>query len=145
MKTAVRAITEPATEREAPAVIDLPPPRPRGRRRPVVNPRIARIELRTTPARKTAIHTAAEQAGMSITDYLLTNLPGWTETPRLIAIADPKILARMLAELGKWGSNINQLAREMNTTGQGPELAELERIYKALWDIREAVLRALGQ
>jgi hypothetical protein len=102
VKSTAQQITEPAPAREAPAVIELPPPRPRrgGRRRKAVNPRIARIELRTTPDRKAAIRTAAQMAGMSVTDYLLTHLPGWTETPRLIAIADPEILARMLAELG---------------------------------------------
>jgi hypothetical protein len=147
VKSTAQQITEPAPAREAPAVIELPPPRPRrgGRRRKAVNPRIARIELRTTPDRKAAIRTAAQMAGMSVTDYLLTHLPGWTETPRLIAIADPEILARMLAELGKWASNHNQLARRRNTTGEEPESDEWERIDRAIQDMRRAVLEALGR
>jgi hypothetical protein len=148
MKTAARSITEPAGARAPPGVIDLPPPRPRRRagvRRKAINPRTAKIEVRTTPARKAAIRADAKQAGMTLTAYLLGNLPGSTEPPPLLASADPAILTRMLAELGKWGSNVNQLAREMNTTGQGPELDELRRIHAAVSDIRRAVLEALGR
>jgi hypothetical protein len=98
-----------------------------------------------TPARKAAIQADAAQAGMTVTAYLLSHLAGHAEPAPLIALADPKILTRYLAELGKWGSNWNQLAREMNQTGREPELDELEHIRAALWEIRDAVLRALGQ
>jgi hypothetical protein len=148
MKAAARDITEPAPAREAPAVIDLPAPRPRRRggvRRKAVNPRVADIHLRTTPDRKAAIQSAAQHAGMSITDYLLTHLPGWTETPRLVAIADPVILTRLLGEIGKWGSNWNQLTYGRNRDGRDPTLDELEAIRVAIMDMRAALLQALGQ
>jgi hypothetical protein len=148
MKAAARGITEPAPAREAPAVIELPAPRPRRRggvRRKALNPRIARIELRTTPARKASIEADAKQAGQTVTAYLLSNLPGSTEPPPLVAVADPAILTRILAELGKWGSNWNQLSHDKNRTGQEPELEELRRIGEAIFDMRRAVLEALGR
>jgi hypothetical protein len=144
MKSAARAITEPAPASEAPAVIELPPPRRRGVRRKAVDPRIARIELRTTPARKAAIEADAKMSGMTTTRYLLSHLPGASEPVPLVALADPVILTRMLAQIGRLCSNVNQLARDRNTTGQDPHLAELEAIRAEAMDIRAALLQALG-
>jgi hypothetical protein len=147
MKRPAPGVTQSVMARDTPSLSGLPAPRPRRRpgvRRKALNPRIAQLHLRMTPARKAAIQADAAQAGMTVTAYLLSHLPGYADPPPLIARADPKILARYLAELGKWGSNWNQLTREMNRTGREPELDELEHIRIALWEIREAVLRALG-
>jgi hypothetical protein len=149
MKTAARAITEPAPATMTPAVIELPAPRPRrkgGVRRKALDPRIARIELRTTPARKAAIEADAKRAGMTVSAYLLANLPGSdAEPPPLIALVDPLLISRAFGELGKWGSNWNQLAYGRNRDGTDPTLDELERIRAVLMDIRRLLLQALGQ
>lgn len=131
---------------EAPPIIQLPPPRPRRRggvRRKAVSTRVAEMHLRTTIARKAEIRAAAKAAAMTITDYLLAHLPGSRAPKPQAFTADPLILVRMLAELGKWGGNWNQLAHRRNMTGEEPELAELRRIADALWDMRSEVLRAL--
>jgi hypothetical protein len=142
-------IREAPPARDAPDVIELPPPRPRrkgGMRRPAADPLTARIELRTTPARKAAISAEAQRVGMTITDYLLRNEAGRRARRRTpIFDSDPIVLVKMLAELGKWGSNWNQLARDRNMRGQEPEADELRRIREALWDIRDAVMQALGR
>jgi hypothetical protein len=144
-----RGNVEAAAATTTPAVIDLPAAQPRRRggvRRKALDPRTAKIELRTTPARKAAIRADAKKAGMTISAYLLANLAGSAaEPPPLVALADPLLIGRALAELGKWGSNWNQLARDRNTTGQDPILNELERIRAALLEIRRALLQALGQ
>ena len=149
MKSAAQQITEPAPASEAPAVIELPASRPRRRggvRRKALNPRVAHIHLRTTPARKARISADAKAARMTVTDYMLRSLPDSPALPSsAVAPTDPAVFVRMLAELGKWGSNLNQLAREKNTTGEQPEPDELERIAVALWDIRDVVLEALGR
>jgi len=141
-------IIEAPPASEAPPVIHLPAPRsrrPGGRRRRALNPRTAKIELRATPARKAEIRAAAKAARMTMTDYIFAYLPGSAAPkPQPLFTADPETLLRMLAELGKWGSNLNQLARDRNTTGQGPEADELRRIRAAAWDMRNAVLKALG-
>jgi hypothetical protein len=145
MKSAARAITEPARARDAPAVIELPPARRRGVRRKAVNPANADIHLRVPPARKAAIRADARASGMTVSRYLLSNLPGASEPLPLVALADPLILTRIQAELGKWGSNWNQMTRGRNMTSDDPEVVELRRIGDALFDIRAALLIALGR
>jgi Bacterial mobilisation protein (MobC) len=146
MSRSGNGIAEPPPARSAAGVIELPAPRPRRRggvRRKAVNPANADIHLRVTPARKASLRAEAKQAGVSITNYLLRNTGRATPAPST-AIADPLILTRLLGELGKWGSNLNQLARDHNRTGQDPELDELRRIREAAADMRAALLRALG-
>jgi Protein of unknown function (DUF1778) len=146
MSRSARSIKEPVPASAVPDVIVLPPPRPRrkgGVRRKAANPHSARIELRTTPATKAAIRENAKRAGATVTDYLLRNT-GRRRAAPAAAVADPLILTRLLGELGKWGSNLNQLAHGRNMTGQEPPLDELRRIRVAASDMRAALLRALG-
>jgi hypothetical protein len=144
-----RDLAEPAPAREAPDVIELPRPRPRRRggvRRKAVDPANAEIHLRMTPDRKATIRADAKRAGMTVTDYLLRNEArrrARRQTP--IFGGDPVVLVKMLAELGKWGSNWNQLARDRNMRGQEPEAEELRLIREALVDMRGTLMRALGR
>jgi hypothetical protein len=132
--------------REAPDVIHLPPPKPRrqgGTRRRAVNPRTAFIGLRMPPPQKAAIAAEAKRAGLSVTEYIL----GQRRARAAAAMppgTDPVLLARILGELGKWGGNWNQLARDRNMNGRDPELDELRLIRRALTDMRDALLQALG-
>ncbi len=66
-----------------------------------------------------------------------------TRAPR-VARADRQQFARLLAEAGKTGSNVNQLARVANTHGDMPAAAELESIWREVNAIRSALMRALG-
>jgi hypothetical protein len=130
----------------APEVIELPPPRPRrkgGVRRRAADPRSAFVGLRMTEAQKAAIKAEADRAGLSVTDYFLGRRRV-KAAPQLPATTDPAIFVRILAELGKWGGNWNQLAHNRNLTGQDPAIEELRLIRAALWDIRQAVLKAVG-
>ena len=54
-------------------------------------------------------------------------------------------LARLLGELGKIGSNINQLAYAFNGRGRLPDLAELSALRRELAQIRDALMTALGR
>lgn len=63
-----------------------------------------------------------------------------SRTPSVDMVA----LARLLGELGKVGSNVNQIARHMNT-GEAVEQEELRRALDAVSDIRAAVLEAMGR
>ena len=54
------------------------------------------------------------------------------------------MLARLLAEAGKIGSNVNQLARTANISGDLPEVEYLAEILKEVRSIRDALMRALG-
>jgi hypothetical protein len=147
MSRSARSIKEPAPASAAPDVIVLPPPQPRRRggiRRKAVDPCSAYIRLRMTPAIKAGIRENAKRAGMTMTDYLLRNMGRRLASAPAAMIADPLMLARLLGELGKWGSNLNQLARDRNVTGQDPALDELRRIRMAASEMRAALLAALG-
>ena len=96
-----------------------------------------------TPAHKATIRGEAKRAAMTMTDYLLRNSTGRPPPP--VTAADPLILIRMLAELGKWGGNWNQLAHDRNLTGQDPAVEELRLIREALLDMRGGLLKALGR
>jgi HAMP domain-containing protein len=53
-------------------------------------------------------------------------------------------LARVLAALGRLGSNVNQLARAANT-GEIPARDELADAAVATREMRDALMRALGR
>jgi hypothetical protein len=62
-----------------------------------------------------------------------------------VALADRQQFARILAEAGKIGSNVNQLARVANTSGELPAANELESIWQEVNAIRSALMSALGR
>jgi hypothetical protein len=63
---------------------------------------------------------------------------------RKVATADQQQLARLLAALGKLGSNLNQMARQANTTGELASVASLRQIGQELAQIRLLLVEALG-
>lgn len=55
-----------------------------------------------------------------------------------------EMTARVLAELGKIGSNVNQIARSLNAkSGVTPE--HLDEALKAISDMRASCMEALGR
>lgn len=122
-------------------------PRPapwRGRRR-VSDPREQFVAVRCTAAEHAAITAAAAQAGLSVGAYLRVVGLG-TAGPR--AVRRPSVeraeLARLLGEIGKLGSNVNQLAHAVNR-GDIPDWADLASAVSAVDDMRAAVMKALGR
>lgn len=56
---------------------------------------------------------------------------------------DIELLAKILGQLGKVGSNVNQIAKAANGGGQGPTSRMLSRLIIDLVEIRDAVRTAL--
>ena len=54
-------------------------------------------------------------------------------------------LARLLGELGKVGSNVNQIARAFNQHQGSPSLKELTEMKGELVAMRTAIMKALGR
>ncbi len=107
-------------------------------------PRDAWVHMRVTSAERARLDDAAERAGMTVSAFLLHRGLG---TPARRAARRPQVevaaLARVLAECGKIGSNLNQLARAANS-GEIPPLDELTAACVAMLEIRNVLMRALG-
>lgn len=63
--------------------------------------------------------------------------------PRRLPALDTQLLSKALAELGKVGSNVNQLARVANSTGTPPAAAALTPMTQQITEIRDAIVAAL--
>ena len=117
------------------------------RGRPRANdPKTKFISVRCTGGEYTRINDAAAEAGLTIGAYLRTLALG-DAGPR--ARRRPPIeraeLARMLGELGKIGSNINQIAHAYNGRGRSPATEELAPLRRGVEGLRDALMAALGR
>jgi uncharacterized protein (DUF1778 family) len=103
------------------------------------------VDVRCTDAELAAITAAAARAGMTVGAFMRHQAIG-TAGPR--AVRRPQVdraeLARVLAALGRLGSNVNQLARAANT-GEIPARDELADAAVATREMRDALMRALGR
>lgn len=95
------------------------------------------VQVRCTEAEAKALDEAATVAGMSVAAFMRRQSLG-DAGPR--AVRRPPVerrdLAQLLGQLGKCGSNLNQIARALNT-GHDRTSAE---IAAAVADIRAAAL-----
>jgi hypothetical protein len=107
--------------------------------------RILRIDVRLTPTEHAEICDKAERAGLRAGSYARDVLLG-APAPR--QVRRPPIerqeLSRLLGEIGKVGSNLNQLARDANT-GNSPEGGAILSVLASLVEVRTAILKALGR
>jgi hypothetical protein len=103
------------------------------------------IGFRATDGERAAAKVAADRAGLTVSAYARAQMlaePVMRATRR--PSADMAALAQVLAQLGKCGSNLNQIARVLNSGGE----VTPERLIVALEDFRAAcasVMRALGR
>ncbi len=146
---------EPTAAAEAPAVIYLPdlsqpaaqpqPQRMPGRRARVPDPRTDFVAVRCTPAEYATITAAAAQRGLTVGAYLRALGTGSAGVrARRSAPADHAVLVALLAELGKIGSNHNQLAHAFNAIGEVPDDARWHSQDQAIQEMRRGLLKALG-
>jgi hypothetical protein len=105
------------------------------------------IRLRVNEAEKADIQARAEKAGLSVSGYLRAVAFGSdTHQPRAARRppAEKATLAKLLGELGKIGSNLNQIAHRLNQ-GRDLEPAFLNEICAELRETNRALLDALGK
>jgi hypothetical protein len=103
------------------------------------------LTIRLTPEEKAAIETAAERMKVTPGSYARNTLLG-SPIPRQgrRPPVERRELARILGELGKIGSNLNQLARETNE-GFPPYRRELLAVLASLLPVKDAILAAMGR
>ena len=113
--------------------------------------RSAWLTTRCTPEFRESVVAAAEQAGLSVADYMHSRLGGKPGSlARRNPGADVVLLAKVLAQMGKVGGNLNQIAHRLNEYDfEGiPELlamqAEHEEVLAQHREVCEAILKALG-
>lgn len=93
------------------------------------------------------IRARAEKAGLSVGGLMRFALLN-SEPPRAVRrpSIDHEAAARVLGQLGKIGSNVNQIAHHLNA-GRPPERVtdSIELALRDLAELRVACLHALGQ
>jgi len=106
--------------------------------------RVHRPAMRCTPGEYAQLAVAAERAGLTVGAFMRQQCLG-TAGPR--ATRRPPVeraaLAQILAQMGKCGSNLNQIARVLNSSGDAPL-----GIPDAIADFRAVcaeIMRALGR
>lgn len=100
--------------------------------------------MRCTPDEHAQLEAAADRAGMTVSAFMRHQCLG-TAGPR--AVRRPPVeraaLAQLLAQLGKCGSNLNQIARALNSDRE-----VLHDVPETVADFREAcatITRMLGR
>jgi len=131
----------------APEAGDRRPAPWRGRRRTEAGEAKEKfIAVRVTERDRERIERQAQEAGLKIGGYLRALALG-SAGPR--AAKRPRVereeLARVLGEIGKLGSNVNQLAKWSNRERGAASLDELARIRADVAMMRDAVMKALDR
>ncbi len=107
--------------------------------------RTSHLTIRLTPDERTTIDDAADRAGLTTGSYarqavMCAPVPRQVRRPPV----ERKELARLLGEVGKIGSNLNQLARATNA-GVLVYECEIDGALAGLREVREAIMVALGR
>jgi mobilization protein NikA len=104
------------------------------------------IAVRVTEGDRQRITDKAQESGLKIGGYLRALALG---SAGARAVKRPRVereqLARLLGEIGKLGSNVNQLAKWSNTARSAASVAELAQIRADIGAMREAVMKALDR
>jgi hypothetical protein len=103
------------------------------------------IGFRATAAEETQLALAADRAGLTVSSYvraqsLAKPITRATRSPPVNKAA----LAQLLGHIGQVGSNVNQIARQLNSGRDAQEIAEIAATLGAVREMRDAVLLALG-
>ena len=104
------------------------------------------VIARLTDQEHAALTELAEKRGLSPGALIRQTLLGVPPGPNVRRpTADTKLLVKALAELGKIGSNINQIAHHLNAGRPGDATeATIEAALRELLEWRTALMQALG-
>ena len=80
---------------------------------------------------------------LKVAKHRIPDPPPLRAKPKRKATADVQALARVLAALGKIGSNLNQIARLANSQSRLPHITALAGIAESIRQAREDIRRAL--
>jgi Mobilization protein NikA len=101
------------------------------------------VTMRINPQEAAAIRRIAERRGESVSALMRSALLHSRLRPSRIEV---KAVARLLGQLGKIGSNINQIAYHLNAGRPGDRVeGSLEAALRDLAELRLVCLQALGK
>lgn len=115
-------------------------------RRKVADPKSKPFPIRFTPAQFTTLTERARDRGLAVGAFARAVLLG-ESGPRAVRRppVEKEALARILGELGKVGSNVNQIAKAFNERREVPAMREIEEMRSDLAAMRTAIMTALGR
>lgn len=105
------------------------------------------LSARFNEAEAAAVKAMADKRGQSVGTLLRTTLLGIPPPPRSVRrpTLETQLAAKLLAELGKIGSNVNQYTKRKNMGRDGDSLdAAMEAAMLDLLEMRTMLMRALG-
>ena len=104
-----------------------------------------RITPRLTDGEYALITAAADRAGLTVNSYARAQILAKPATrARRVPPVNRTELARLLGLVNLLGSNVNQIARQLNSGRDAEEIGELAATLRAVREMRDAVLLALG-
>ena len=104
------------------------------------------INLRFTDTQYDIVCKASKEAGLSISEYIRKQLMKGKVIAKYEIVADVPELKKLIAEFGKTGSNLNQIARHLNQGGQQTAeiLKSLRQCMAEIYTMKYEVLKMAG-
>ena len=105
-----------------------------------------RVTIRLTDTEFSIIENAAEQAEMSISEYMRTQTMQGQVNARFEIVADVAEIKKLIGEFGKIGSNLNQNARYFNQGGIiSTEMKnEIRKSLRDIYEMKYEVMKMAG-
>ena len=105
-----------------------------------------RVPIRLTDTEFSIIENAAEQAEMSISEYMRTQTMEGRVNARFEIVADVAEIKKLIGEFGKIGSNLNQIARYFNQGGIiSTEMKnEIRKSLRDIYEMKYEVVKMAG-
>jgi hypothetical protein len=104
-----------------------------------------RLTVRFSPSEREELEALADREGLTLGSYVRSRS---LEQPTTRAVRRPtvavKLLGGLLAQIGKIGSNLNQIARQLNQGATLP-LSEIETALGEHRQILAAIITVLGK
>lgn len=104
------------------------------------------LHLRLTDVEYEVAAESAKQAKLTLSEYTRRQLAGRKVTVKYEIVADVPELKKLIAEFGKTGSNLNQIARHLNQGG--PQSAEMLKSIRQcmaeIYTMKYEVLKMAG-
>ena len=105
-----------------------------------------RVTIRLTDTEFSIIENTAEQADMTISEYMRKQIMEGQVNTKFEIVADVKEIKKLIGELGKIGSNLHQIARYFNQGGiiSSEMRTEIKKSLRDIYEMKYEVMRMAG-